>query len=146
MSSSHCTEKSVRIMRVREKSENNVRKCCRMSPQILLSCHLNFSLRVAGTKYGRTERGNIQDFNSCNKQTQNTINVPRNLWQVHFEYGGLCRFRGLLGTKYIPLGSVKGFLGPNSHFHFHLFSVQRRPSQVIKPEDRSWRKVNVVFW
>ena len=30
-----------------------------MSPQILLSCHLNFSLRVAGTKYGRTEREEI---------------------------------------------------------------------------------------
>ena len=55
-------EKSVRIMRKRKKSENYGRKCCRMSPQILLSCHLNFSLRVAGTKYGRTEREEIPEI------------------------------------------------------------------------------------
>ena len=50
------------IMRKRKKSENNGRKCCRMSPQILLSCQLNFSLRVAGTKYGRTEREEISEI------------------------------------------------------------------------------------
>ena len=67
----------------------NGRKCWRMSSQILLLCHLNFSLRVVTQNTGDRERKYLRRItatwsNSHNKQTQHktTQHIESNLEQL----------------------------------------------------------------